>query len=162
MRLTLAVNNTQGSIECRHHVPFQRSQHREQSRRRAETKKIYYELWSSEYANQLEIFQDFVDQDLDVIGVIDDLETKRTTMIVETGGSNVMSPNVVMSPISAITQRISMPILENDLFQQNFRDEQVIGFKFSNWNFFQSQFQRMECLNQNNVFYLCYQILFRL
>ena len=95
-----------------------------------------YELWSSEYANQLEIFQDFVDQDLDVIGVIDDLETKRTTMIVETGGSNVMSPNVVMSPISAITQRISMPILENDLFQQNFRDEQVIGFKFSNWNFF--------------------------
>ena len=67
---------------------------------------------------------------MDVIGVIDDLETKRTTMAIEIGDSNVMSPNVVMSPISAITQRISMPILENDLFQQNFLDDQVIGFKF--------------------------------
>ena len=30
----------QGRVKCRRHVPFQRSQHREQSRRRADTKKI--------------------------------------------------------------------------------------------------------------------------
>ena len=31
--------NKQGRVKCRHHVPFQRYQHREQSRRRADNKK---------------------------------------------------------------------------------------------------------------------------